>query len=76
LAACVQIQQIESFYAWVDNIEHGNEHLLAIKTKATLFEDLSRFILQNHDYHIPEIVQIPIEKGSGPYLEWIEAATK
>ncbi|MDR1457656.1 MAG: divalent-cation tolerance protein CutA, partial [Puniceicoccales bacterium] len=37
LAACVQIQQIESFYAWVDNIEHGNEHLLAIKTKATLF---------------------------------------
>ncbi|MDR2432566.1 MAG: divalent-cation tolerance protein CutA [Puniceicoccales bacterium] len=76
LAACVQIQRIESFYAWMDDIEHGNEHLLAIKTKATLFEDLSRFILQNHDYHIPEIVQIPIERGSGSYLEWIRAVTK
>ncbi|MDR1528658.1 MAG: divalent-cation tolerance protein CutA [Puniceicoccales bacterium] len=76
LAACVQIQRIESFYAWMDNIEHGSEHLLSIKTKATLFEDLSRFILQNHDYRIPEIVQIPIVKGSEPYLEWIKAATK
>jgi periplasmic divalent cation tolerance protein len=76
LAACVQIQQIESFYAWMGNTEHGNEYLLAIKTKATLFEDLSRFILQNHDYRIPEIVQIPIVKGSEPYLEWIKAATK
>ncbi|MDR0742006.1 MAG: divalent-cation tolerance protein CutA [Puniceicoccales bacterium] len=76
LAACVQIQRIESFYAWMDNIEYGSEHLLSIKTKAALFEDLSRFILQNHDYRIPEIVQIPIVKGADPYLEWIKAATK
>ncbi|MDR2629096.1 MAG: divalent-cation tolerance protein CutA [Puniceicoccales bacterium] len=76
LAACVQVQQIESFYAWRDNIEHSNEYLLAIKTKATLFEDLSRFILQTHGYHIPEIVQIPIVKGSESYLEWIKATTK
>ncbi|MDR2603183.1 MAG: divalent-cation tolerance protein CutA [Puniceicoccales bacterium] len=76
LAACVQIQRIESFYVWMDNIEHGNEYLLAIKTKAALFEDLSRFISQNHDYRIPEIVQIPIVKGSSPYLEWIRTATK
>jgi periplasmic divalent cation tolerance protein len=33
LAACVQIQRIESFYTWIDDLEHGNEHLLAIKTR-------------------------------------------
>ncbi|MDR1173367.1 MAG: divalent-cation tolerance protein CutA [Puniceicoccales bacterium] len=76
LAACVQIQQIESFFGWADDIEHSNEYLLVIKTKAVLFEDLSRFILQNHDYRIPEIVQIPIVEGSKPYLEWIGAVTK
>ncbi|MDR1233249.1 MAG: divalent-cation tolerance protein CutA [Puniceicoccales bacterium] len=76
LAACVQIQQIESFFGWEDDIEHSNEYLLVIKTKATLFEDLSRFISQNHDYRIPEIVQIPIVEGFKPYLEWIGAVTK
>ncbi|MDR1890895.1 MAG: divalent-cation tolerance protein CutA [Puniceicoccales bacterium] len=76
LAACVQIQQIESFYAWADKVEHGDEYLLTIKTRATLFEDLSQFILKNHDYKIPEIIQIPIMQGSKPYLEWLKAATK
>ncbi|MDR2776988.1 MAG: divalent-cation tolerance protein CutA [Puniceicoccales bacterium] len=76
LAACVQIQQTESLYAWMDKIEHSNEYLLVIKTKTVLFEDLSQFILQKHDYHIPEIVQIPIVKGSESYLEWIKATTK
>ncbi|MDR2778848.1 MAG: divalent-cation tolerance protein CutA [Puniceicoccales bacterium] len=76
LAACVQIQQTESFYAWMDKIEHSNEYLLVIKTKTVLFEDLSRFILQKHDYQIPEIIQIPIVKGSESYLEWIKATTK
>jgi periplasmic divalent cation tolerance protein len=75
LAACVQIQRIKSFYNWNEKIEHNEEHLLLIKTRASLCSRLSEFIRQNHDYQMPEVVQIPIAGGSPEYLDWINAAT-
>jgi periplasmic divalent cation tolerance protein len=73
LAACVQIQRIKSRYWWNGKIEHSDEYLLSIKTKAGLFSDLSEFIVENHPYETPEIVRIPIADGSDKYLEWIES---
>jgi periplasmic divalent cation tolerance protein len=72
-AACVQIQRIKSHCWWNGKIEHGDEYLLLIKTKARLFHDLSEFIMENHPYETPEIVQIPITDGSGKYFEWMES---
>jgi periplasmic divalent cation tolerance protein len=75
LAACVQIQKIESFYRWKDKIEHGNEHILTIKTQTSLFSALSEIIKKNHDYQTPEIIQIPILDGMPEYLGWIKDMT-
>jgi periplasmic divalent cation tolerance protein len=73
LAACVQIQKIQSRYWWNGKIECCNEYLLSIKTRADLFAELSEFIGKNHSYEIPEIVQIPIIDGSSEYLNWMES---
>ncbi|MDR1982319.1 MAG: divalent-cation tolerance protein CutA [Holosporaceae bacterium] len=70
LAFCVQIQKIKSFYPWKNEIEHADEHLLLIKTRTDLFQELSEYIRLNHSYKIPEIVQIPIIDGSKEYLDW------
>jgi periplasmic divalent cation tolerance protein len=74
LAACVQIQKIKSRYWWNGKIQHSDEYLLSIKTRANLFSKLSEFIKENHPYETPEIVQIPIVAGSDEYFEWIESA--
>ena len=76
LAACVQIQKIESSYWWKGEIECSDEYLLSIKTKTDLFYNLFEFIQKNHHYETPEIIQIPITYGSDAYLEWIESYTK
>jgi periplasmic divalent cation tolerance protein len=73
LAACIQIHKIRSRYWWNGKIENSDEYLLSIKTRASMFSDLSNFIKQNHPYEIPEIVQIPITGGSDKYLEWMES---
>jgi periplasmic divalent cation tolerance protein len=71
LAACVQIEKIESIYSWEDAVCHDEEYRLMIKTKAHAFNDISAYITENHEYDIPELIMLPIEAGSEKYLNWI-----
>ena len=70
LAACVQITPIASVYAWKGKVEHAQEHLLTIKTRASLFERLATAIREMHAYETPEILAVPAQ-GSPDYLDWI-----
>lgn len=71
LAACVQIQDVRSWYWWQDEIQNDTECLLLIKTRTDRYADLEVFIQANHSYDTPEIVQLPITAGSAPYLAWL-----
>jgi len=42
-----------------------------MKTEERLFEEVAKHIKRLHSYEIPEIIALPIVKGSKPYLEWI-----
>ncbi len=75
LAACVQVHPIKSYYTWKGNISVDAEFLLLMKTRDDLFEKLKAFILGNHKYETPEIIQIPVTRGFDGYLRWIEEAT-
>ncbi len=72
LAACVQVQNVQSYYHWNNNISCDNEKLLFIKTKKSLYKKVEEDILFNHDYETPEIVMSSIETGFSAYLNWIE----
>ncbi len=73
LAACVQILPgLESHYRWRGKKETSKEVLLLIKTKASLYRKLEKAVLKNHPYEVPEIVCLPITKGSKRYLSWID----
>lgn len=76
LGACVQLQPIESFYVWKDELCRSPEYRLSIKTRQDRFEALAQFIRAHHDYETPEIVQIPITAGSTDYLQWVDAGTQ
>lgn len=73
LAACVQIlPPIISVYSWKDEIEKDSEILLLIKTLPEKYDELEKFISENHPYEIPEIVAISAEKVSENYLDWMK----
>lgn len=73
LAACVQIlPPMISVYSWKDEIEKDSEVLLLIKTLPEKYDELEKFISENHPYEIPEIVAIPAEKVSEGYLDWMK----
>jgi len=71
LAACVQIQAVQSVYRWQGEVRSEPEWLLAIKTTGAKYAELERHIRANHSYETPEIVRVPIAGGSREYLGWI-----
>lgn len=76
LGACVQIQKIESYYIWKNEICSDNECLLFIKTRRDLYKKLEESIRKNHTYETPEIIEVPITSGFVGYLSWIDESTK
>lgn len=75
LAACVQVQQIRSYYLWQGETCDAPECLLFIKTRKAQYQALEDLIRLNHPYDIPEIIQLPIAAGLPDYLQWIDEAT-
>ena len=76
LAACVQlVSKLESHYRWKGKKEISREILLIIKTRSSLYKKVEAAILKNHSYEVPEIICLPISKGSKTYLNWLAKET-
>ncbi|HAN75837.1 MAG TPA: divalent-cation tolerance protein CutA [Planktothrix sp. UBA8407] len=71
LAACVNLMPIHSIYTWKSELCREDEWQLMIKTDLRQFEHLETRIKQLHSYEVPEIIALPILKGSANYLNWI-----
>jgi periplasmic divalent cation tolerance protein len=76
LAACVQLMEIESHYAWKGEIRHEPEVMLLAKTRTELFSCVIARIKALHPYETPEIVAQNFIAGFAPYLNWIETETR
>lgn len=77
LAACVQITgPIESTYRWKGKVETAAEWLCLIKTHESLFKKVEAAIKKLHPYETPEIIAVPIVRGSKEYLKWIDDETE
>jgi periplasmic divalent cation tolerance protein len=76
LAACVQLMDIESHYAWKGTIRNEPEVMLLAKTRSALFPRVIECIKALHPYETPEIVAQSFSAGFAPYLDWIGAETK
>jgi periplasmic divalent cation tolerance protein len=73
IAACVQITgPITSIYRWKGKVENTKEWLCLIKTQDDLFNKVEAAIIKLHPYETPEIIAVPIVKGSKEYLKWLD----
>jgi len=71
LAACVQVMPVTSTYIWQGELHRDPEWLLLIKTTAARYSDVEAFIREHHSYQVPEVVQVPIQRGLEAYLDWV-----
>ena len=72
-AACVNfVPGVSSFFWWQDKLDLAQEHLLIVKTKGTVLDDVIRLVKQLHSYETPEVVALPIVGGNLDYLEWLD----
>ena len=76
LAACVNlVSSIRSIYRWEGKTWDEKEWLLIIKTRTARIEDVERRVKSLHSYSLPEIIALPIIKGSSSYLNWLKEMT-
>lgn len=72
VAACVNIVPgVTSIYRWEGKVHEDAEVLAVIKTKREAYDRLEAAILDLHPYDVPEVIAVPVEKGSEKYLEWV-----
>jgi len=74
LIACANtLSPVKSQYWWKNKIEETDECLVVMKTQEKLFNKLTEAIRQIHSYEVPEILALPITRGSQSYLEWLDS---
>ena len=72
LAACCSIvQNMLSVYEWEGKIEENIEFLLIIKSREDKLEHIEKRINELHGYDVPEIISLPVNSMSGPYMNWM-----
>lgn len=72
LAGCVQVVgPITSTYRWEGAVTTDEEWLCLIKTSADLYPILERELEALHPYDVPEILALPVVRGSQAYLDWL-----
>jgi len=76
LAGCVNlIKNIRSIYSWQGKVEDETDVLMIVKTQKSLFDSLMKKVKELHSYTVPEIIAMPIVKGSEDYLKWLREVT-
>lgn len=76
LAACVQIEVIQSVFRWDGAVQDEPELRLLFKTSDTAYDALAAHILKNHPYDEPALWAVPMIHGSASFLAWIDAETE
>ena len=74
LIACANTLPIASTYRWKGAVEHAEEVVTVLKTRAALWPRVAAEIAAVHPYEVPCIVRVPAA-ASGPFAAWIYEET-
>ena len=73
LAGCAHVQgPITSFYWWEGELTRSKEWKCSLKTNKNKYRRLEDEIRNAHSYETPEIVAIPLIRGSESYFNWLD----
>ena len=70
LAACVQVDRIESHYRWDGALQAAAEWRLTFKTTAARLPALRELLRQEHPYDLPQLTWHACDASPG-YAAWV-----
>ena len=74
LAACANlVPSIKSFFMWEGRMTEAIETMIIFKTSLHLFDSLAAAVKQSHSYQVPEVIALPILRGTDEYLDFVRA---
>lgn len=77
LAACVNIlPAIRSIYRWKGETQDEPEVLMIAKTTRSAYPALEAWLTEHHPYDVPEVLALPVLRGSAAYLGWVADETE
>lgn len=72
LVACGTIvPAASSIYRWEGALMDESEVLVLLKTDESRWEALARAFRERHPYQVPELLALPVTRGSDAYLSWL-----
>lgn len=72
LVACVNlVGPIESRFWWEGRIDEAEELLMVLKTTRDRVPELIERLAEWHPYDVPEALELPVDRGFVPYLDWV-----
>ena len=71
LAACVQIEPIQSVYRWQGSLQQASEWRLLCKSTQTRHAELMAFVHAHHPYELPAIYTTPVLDATESYAHWV-----
>jgi periplasmic divalent cation tolerance protein len=75
--ACANIiPAVRSIFRWEGQVTEEQETLLILKSVSEGFDSLAAKVKAHHSYDVPEIIALPIQTGSEPYMEWIREMSR
>lgn len=76
LAACVQVEAIESVYRWQDAVQHDAEWRLWFKTTAAALPALRAWLRSAHPYQLPASFVLGLSDPSPDFADWVQAESR
>lgn len=76
LAACAQLEPIESVYIWKGALVEEPEFRITFKTTRQHLQALMEVVREAHPYEIPAITATPQQDPDPGYLSWVVGQTR
>lgn len=76
LAACAQLEPIESLYIWKGELVEEAEIRVTFKTTRQHRQALMEVIRETHPYDIPAITATPLQDPDPAYQRWVIGQTQ
>ncbi|WP_341748634.1 divalent-cation tolerance protein CutA [Candidatus Tisiphia endosymbiont of Sialis lutaria] len=71
LAACIQVDNIVSYFKWEGKISSVPEFRIVVKAKSDNYNAIEKMIIDIHNYDLPQIIKLDIQDGLPEYLNWV-----
>jgi periplasmic divalent cation tolerance protein len=70
------VHPVTSVYRWKGAVHETTEARAFLRSRGSLLDDLTAYVIERHPYETPNITAVPITGGNPGYLQWVRSETE